>query len=58
MKNTDRARFLKKKCFGQILAKKWPKRAKNEIFGTLKEDFALLFSGNGLKRKNKSYLTI
>ena len=30
--------------------------AKNEVFGTLKKNFALVFSGNGLKRKNRSYL--
>ena len=30
--------------------------AKNEVFGTLKKNFALVLSGNGLKRKKRLFL--
>ena len=30
--------------------------AENEVFGTLKKNFALVLSGNGLKRKKRSFL--
>ena len=51
MKNTDRARFSKKKCFGQILAKKWPKIGFFDVFGTFKKNFAKVLSGNGLRQR-------
>ena len=38
--------------FGQKVAK----MVKNEVFGTLKKKFALVLSGNGLKRKKISFL--